>query len=341
MDSGTHYRALTALLLEQGLIANANQTVARFLKKLSLDTVIDGHQAVLQIQGRTFSSKTLRSLAVNAHVSPVAALPAVRDILLHYQRSLAPVARQEGFCGLIMEGRDIGSVIFPDARWHFFLEADCEIRKNRRARQGFKDTINTRDQIDAKRRTAPLVQPRDAIVIDTVRYNQHQVVAQVTQIIQNSPLTSANRIHCTNTPIVSSNRRAIKRGTPLERVSLWYLIAASVAKVFCDDYCQEEVYGLENIPRSGSFIIAANHTSYLDVPIVGNRYALWRPIAYLGRKNLFFRHPLAWLLRRLNPVMVDLESEANINAIKHILKVLNAGSGLLAFPEIGGMRPFL
>jgi hypothetical protein len=84
---------------------------------------------------------------VNENVSKFAAVPAVRRFLLEYQRSQAQVARAGGFRGLIMEGRDIGSVIFPEADFRFFLHADPVERARRRAAEGQTDSILERDRL--------------------------------------------------------------------------------------------------------------------------------------------------------------------------------------------------
>ena len=96
----------------------------------------------------------------NAHVAPFAALPSVRTFLLAYQRSQIEVAHQNKFQGLVMEGRDIGSVILPAADFCFFLEADPKTRRERRASEGAQDVIQTRDRLDSGRKTAPLVCPK-------------------------------------------------------------------------------------------------------------------------------------------------------------------------------------
>jgi cytidylate kinase len=107
----------------------------------------------------------------------------VRSALLAYQRGQADVARERGFRGLIMEGRDIGSVIFPDADFRFFLHADPDERARRRAREGQTDSIAERDRLDTSRKTAPLTCPPGAIDIDSTHLSLDAVVERIAGLI--------------------------------------------------------------------------------------------------------------------------------------------------------------
>jgi cytidylate kinase len=101
----------------------------------------------------------------------------VRTALLGYQRGLADFARGKGYRGVVMEGRDIGSVIFPGADFRFFLHADPTERARRREKEGHHDSVAERDRIDSTRKTAPLACPPGAASIDTTHLTPAQVVA--------------------------------------------------------------------------------------------------------------------------------------------------------------------
>jgi cytidylate kinase len=130
----------------------------------------------MEIDGRVVPDAEIRTRQVNDHVSHFAAIPEVRTALLAYQRSQAGVARDRGFRGVVMEGRDIGSVIFPHADFRFFLHADPDERARRRASEGGQDSIRERDRLDATRKTAPLACPAGAVSIDTTHLTLAQVV---------------------------------------------------------------------------------------------------------------------------------------------------------------------
>ncbi len=176
VDTGSFYRALTAELRRQGVAATDLPAVQRVLAAMVLGTRVTGRSAQMEIDGRVVPEAEIRSREVNDHVSHFAALPEVRAALLAYQRGQAGVARERGFRGLVMEGRDIGSVIFPDASFRFFLHADPAERARRRAREGGDDAIAERDRLDSSRKTAPLACPPGATAIDTTHLSLEQVV---------------------------------------------------------------------------------------------------------------------------------------------------------------------
>jgi cytidylate kinase len=182
VDTGSFYRAITAELLRQGVNATDPLAVQAALNGLRLDTRVEGRSAQMEINGRVAGDE-IRSREVNANVSHFAAVPAVRTALLAYQRSQADVARARGFRGLVMEGRDIGSVIFPDADFRFFLHADPEERARRRANEGQHDSISERDRLDSSRKTAPLACPAGAVSIDSTHRSLAEVVDAMAALI--------------------------------------------------------------------------------------------------------------------------------------------------------------
>ena len=181
VDTGSHYRAVTWCLGDLGTDRTDAAAVEAAIGGLTLETRVEGRRAQIVINGHTPGEGELRSPEVNATVSHVAALPSVRQCLRSYQRGQAQVAAEHGLDGLVMEGRDIGSVIFPDAPLRFFLEADPQARAARRAAEGQVDAIAERDRIDASRTTAPMHCPEGAVRIDTVRHCLQEVVAIIAQ----------------------------------------------------------------------------------------------------------------------------------------------------------------
>jgi len=176
VDTGSFYRALTAELLRAGAAATDPGAVEQALARITLGTRLEGRSALMEVGGRVVPEAEIRGAEVNAHVSHFAAVPAVRAFLLAYQRGQAGFARDRGFRGLVMEGRDIGSVIFPQADFRFFLHADPAERARRRAREGGNDSIAERDRLDSSRRAAPLSCPPGAIAVDTTFNSLEEVV---------------------------------------------------------------------------------------------------------------------------------------------------------------------
>lgn len=181
-DTGSYYRAVTAELLRHGAAPGDLASVKDALAALRLGTRIAGGSARIEISGRVPGDE-IRGKRVNDAVSHFSALPEVRAALLLYQRGQADAARGAGYRGLVMEGRDIGSVIFPDADLRFFLHADPAERERRRLREGQDDRVAERDRIDSSRKAAPLACPAGAISIDTTRLSIAQVVEEMAAAI--------------------------------------------------------------------------------------------------------------------------------------------------------------
>lgn len=183
VDTGSFYRAITAEMLRRGVKASDLAAVKSALTEIKLGTRVKGRSAQMEIAGRVAGDE-IRSREVNDHVSHFAAIPDVRTALLAYQRGQARVARERGFRGLVMEGRDIGSIIFPDADLRFFLHADPNERARRRASEGQQDSIAERDRLDSSRKTAPLACPPGATSIDTTHVTLPEVVEKMAAMIQ-------------------------------------------------------------------------------------------------------------------------------------------------------------
>ena len=115
VDTGSHYRAITHSLTLNGLRPSQVEAISSALSNLTIGYQLEGRSARLTLQGNAIEWTDLRSEAVNQCVSEFAAIPEIRSRLKDYQRSFVDIAQQRGFSGLIMEGRDIGSVILPNA----------------------------------------------------------------------------------------------------------------------------------------------------------------------------------------------------------------------------------
>lgn len=187
VDTGQHYRALTAHLLNAQVPAET-RAVNAAIDGLDLTTSVQGQEAIMRIDGQVVETLSLRTAEVNASVSAYAALPPVREKLLPYQRAQIEVAQKAGFRGIAMEGRDIGSVIFPDADLRVFLEADPRTRTERRAQEGWKDTVVERDTADSRRTLAPLTCTPGAYRIDTSTLSVDQVIERIGSLLEVEPL---------------------------------------------------------------------------------------------------------------------------------------------------------
>jgi cytidylate kinase len=183
VDTGSHYRGLTLALARAGVATESGPGLREFLARLRLASSMEGNQSHLKINGEVPSPAKLRGPEVNVSVSAYAALPEVREALKTFQREEVGRARHAGYRGIVMEGRDIGTVILPDADLKIFLTADPAKRRLRREEEGGGDRIEDRDRADSGRRSAPLRPAADAIVIDNSSIGLEAVVQRIESLL--------------------------------------------------------------------------------------------------------------------------------------------------------------
>ena len=182
VDTGSFYRHITYELFRRGVAHVDLPALQAALAGMRFTTRLNGRSAQMLVDGQPAGDE-IRGQSVNDLVSHYAAIPEVRHTLLGYQRGQVDVAKQHGFRGLVMEGRDIGSVIFPAADFRFFLHADPAERARRRAKEGQQDSIAERDRLDSSRKASPLVVPAGAIDIDSTFLTLEQVVDKMAALI--------------------------------------------------------------------------------------------------------------------------------------------------------------
>ena len=169
VNSGEMYRAVTLSVLQRGANPSSADEVLGILKELELACIVEDGASRILIGG-VHPGEALRSEAVNASVSAVSAIPEVRRKLVGLQRSLLNQS------DLVMEGRDIGSVVFPETPYKIYIEASEAVRNKRRADEGLSDAVSERDRLDRTRKTAPLVVPDGAVLIDSSQMTINEVV---------------------------------------------------------------------------------------------------------------------------------------------------------------------
>ena len=177
INTGAMYRAVTWYMLEQGIDPADTDAVLAALPSVPLSFGKDGSRSIVLCNGSPLTEELTRQ-EVNDHVSTIAAIPEVRSLLVNRQRDYN---RQEP---VVMEGRDIGTVDFPDTPFKYFVTASEEVRAARRAAEGLTDSIAERDRKDSSRATAPLAQAQDALLVDTSDMSIDQVVNFITDNIQ-------------------------------------------------------------------------------------------------------------------------------------------------------------
>jgi cytidylate kinase len=191
LDTGAMYRAVTWVALEQGIDIADEQAITALAERVEINitqpTVDDGRQYTVYANGEDITWQ-IRRPEVDANVSPVSAYPGVRQALTEQQRRMGRRGR------IVMMGRDIGTVVLPDADFKIYLEATAEERARRRHLEitergegaDYEEILaamRRRDKIDSEREAAPLRQADDAIIIDTTELSIAEVLAKVEELI--------------------------------------------------------------------------------------------------------------------------------------------------------------
>jgi cytidylate kinase len=177
VNSGAMYRAVTWELLREGIDPSRPESVEAALSRISLDCGFSGDGEFFIRVNSELPEVELRESAVNSQVSEVSAIPAVRKLIGTRLHSVAEGRR------VVMEGRDIGTAVFPETPHKFYLDASPDVRRRRRAAEGHNDSIEKRDRIDSTRRHAPLAIAPDANVIDTSDLPLEGVVSAIADIL--------------------------------------------------------------------------------------------------------------------------------------------------------------
>ena len=188
VDTGAMYRAIALYLLRKGIRTDDSEIVKEALKKIEIAIqYVEGEQRVL-LNGEDVSGK-IRTEEVGNMASKAAALPCVREKLLELQRNLAKEH------DVVMDGRDIGTNILPQAQLKIYLTASVDTRANRRYKElqekkvdcdleEIKKDIEQRDYQDMHRETAPLIQAKDAIYLDSSDLTIDQVVEKIKSLVK-------------------------------------------------------------------------------------------------------------------------------------------------------------
>lgn len=337
VDTGLFYRALTAAALRRGLPPDDPGPLAALVDEIALAPDADGVLGRVVLAGEDITD-AVRAAEVDDAVSAYARVPEVRAALLPRQRDLAA----DG--GIVVAGRDVGTVVLPDAEVKLFLDASVEERAARRAAERglaadsteageILDALRRRDELDSSRPVAPLVAAPDARHVRTDDNTFEQTVAAVLAAIRAATAPP-------DAPEPPRNRRARDADAGIDPgvdndLSLLVRLVALVSRIGSRLVCRVRFEGLERIPRTGAVILAANHISNADPVLLG----AWitpalrsRRIHWLGKRELFDWPVLGWLARRGGVHPVD-RSTADVEAFRLASRILEAGWILLVFPE--------
>lgn len=312
-DTGAMYRALAWHVLQKGRNPADAQQVCAALDDFAFSIETKGAEKVYFV-GKTNVTQAIRQSEISTAASQVSVFTPVRRALVKIQRRFG--AAQDS----VFEGRDMGTVVFPEAQLKIFLTARPDVRAERRYREllaKFPDLsekmtreqilreIEERDERDTTRTVSPLKQAPDALLIDTSDLNAEQVVEQ----------------------ILAYKRCRSCRYKP--KMKLFYRIIYTLARTFFRTFFRLKVYGLPHF-RPGAAIIAANHTSFYDPPVLS--ISCPEEVHFLAKSELFDVPLLGALIRKLNTHPVS-RSGSDAKTFRLLIDLLKAQDKVILFPE--------
>lgn len=321
IDTGAMYRCVTLDMLRKGVSMDNIEGIKELLDKI--DIVLDVENQKVLLNGEDVTSE-IRSVEVSNKVSFVSAIKEVRLKLVEMQRK---IARDKE---IIMEGRDITTVVFPSADVKIYLDASVEERAKRRFKQNQEngiessyeeilENIKTRDYNDMHKEFGALVKSEDAIYIDSSNLTIKEVVNKIIKVIK-------------------EKKREIKIEQKVyeEKPDSWFkTFQLNLVRKFMTIFFYIPVYRMESVhkervPKEGAYIICANHVNMLDALAVvcSNK----RKVRFVCKDSMFKNKWFAWALKSADTIPLNREKN-DIESMKRIIKGLKNGDLLGIFPE--------
>jgi cytidylate kinase len=313
-DTGAMYRSAAWWVAKNGIDPGDGAAVATCIASFQYRIEQESDGARRYFVGETEVTREIRSPEISSLSSKIAALPSVRSELVKIQRDYG------AHHSAVFEGRDMGTVVFPNAELKIFLTARSSTRAERRYQEllaKFPDLassitqeqilrdIEERDRNDSTRSVSPLKQAPDAILIDTSDLSAEKVIEKICALAE------------AKTPL---------RHAPMR---LFYASVYWAARFFFKLLYRLEIHGLSHF-RSGAAIIAPNHASNFDPPVVS--VSCPEEVHFLGKSSLFKIPVLSWIIRNLNTHPVS-RSAKDAGTFQTILQLLQEGHKIILFPE--------
>ena len=306
VDTGALYRNIGLYMLDHGIDTKDADVVVPALKDISIELKFEDGRQVILLNGVDRGDE-IRTPAASMAASHVSAIPDVRDFLLDLQRSIAKKN------SLVMDGRDIGTVILPDAEVKIFLTASPEARAYRRFKEltaagkevtlkQVYDEMVERDKNDSTRSVAPCVPAEDAVYLDNSKLNLEETVEEIIKIV----------------------KKKTKDTTPL-----YQFLKAIVSPIYRLLF-NVRVIGKENVPTEGGVLLCPNHLAAVDVISIGA--VCPRQITCIAKKELFEIPVLGGLVKALGAVKID-RGGADVGAIKAAVSAIESGKTVVIFPQ--------
>ena len=311
-DTGAMYRCFAWKVLQEEIDPSDESRVTAALSDFDFEVKdLDGEKQYFV--GDMDVTGLIRSREISSVSSQISVYPHVRKALVKKQRQFARNVNA------VFEGRDMGTVVFPDAGLKIFLTAEPLIRAERRYREllvKFPDLtqdldqdqifqeMNRRDQNDMTRAVSPLCRAPDAILIDTSHLSICEVVDQIIEL-----------------------KSKVKIGFPKMKLSYWLVYVS--ARLFFKVFFRLKIHGLNHF-RPGAGLIIANHTSFYDPPVLS--ISCPEEVHFLAKESLFRVPLLGRLIHVLNTHPVSKDA-SDMSVLKRMVDLLQKKQKLIVFPE--------
>lgn len=320
-DTGAMYRSFAWFVLQQGIDPADEHKVQNLLPQFRYEIRFGKEGERRYFVNETDVTLEIRTQPISMAASQAAVYPEVRKAMVGIQRKFGQAT------DAVFEGRDMGTVVFPNADLKIFLSAKPHVRAARRLRElqekfpdievnfnGILKEIEERDKTDSTRLISPLKPAPDAILIDTSELTADQVIEKIVKL---KP----------------------KRRFP--KMKFFYKLVYSLGRFFFKYLFRLKVYGLEHF-RPGAAIIAANHASFYDPAVLS--ISCPEEVHFLARATLFDIPILGRLIRALNSHPVS-HAASDMQILTMIIELLGKGKKLILFPEgtrssDGNLLPF-
>jgi len=311
VDTGALYRTIGYFVRQNGVAQTDAEGVIALLPNIKIEVKYENGTQCVYLNGENLGDR-IREPEISMYASTVSKIPEVRSFLLDTQRSIAAAN------SVVMDGRDIGTVILPNAEVKIFLTASNEKRAERRVAElkakGMEVTYEevlsdmiARDEQDRNRDIAPAVPAEDSILLDTSNYTLEQSIDKAIEIIEST--------------------LAKKK----DKRSLFYRFGRFVLKGPVRLLYRVKIVGRENEPEDGGFLICCNHLAALDVLLIAVALKKHQP-CFMGKKELFKIPVLSGAIRALGAYPVD-RGGGDVGAIKNSIRLLQKGHCVAIFPQ--------
>ncbi len=310
VDTGALYRSIGLYMVKNGISPSDKEAVIAALPDLTLEMKFEDGRQIILLCGEDVGD-SIRTPEISMAASTVSAIKEVREYLLETQRSIAENN------SVIMDGRDIGTVILPRAEVKIFLTASPEARAKRRfaelTAKGIETTyedvlreMEERDKNDSTREISPCVQAEDATLLDNSDLTAEQTVKAVIKIVK------------------KEIKRRKKKGSAL------YMFLRAIVSPIYRFFARVHVSGKENIPKDGGYILCANHLGVNDIFLLGTTYP--RQIHFLAKKEWFSVPVLSSVMRALGAIELD-RGGRDVGALRNAVDKVNDGGVIAIFPQ--------